>query len=125
VVTTTLSGDAADLWLVAAGVDGGENGLTEPERAAGDVDDAGELAAALDVRLSVGGRTLYDGPFAALAAALDGGVRVATCATGRVDVAVDWALPGDVGDAVQTDRATLALRFGATDCGATGPFADG
>jgi hypothetical protein len=123
--TATLSGDPADLWVAATGVDGGENRLTEPERTAGDVDAAGELLAALDVRLSVGGRTVYDGPLAGLSAALGAGVRVAACATGRVDVALDWALPADAGDAVQTDGAAVTLRVGATDCGATDPFAGG
>jgi hypothetical protein len=118
--TASLAGDPADLWLAAAGVDGGENGLTEPERTAGDDAARGELVDALRVTLAVGGTTLYDGPLAGVDVA---GVRVAGCATGDVPVTVDWALPETAGNEVQTDGAGIALRLGATDCGAPDPFA--
>ena len=119
-VTASLAGDSADLWLAAAGVDGGENGLAEPERVAGDDDAAGELLAALRVTLTAGGTTLYEGPLAGLDVA---GVRVAGCATGDVSLVLDWALPETAGNEVQTDGARVTLRLGATDCGASNPFA--
>jgi hypothetical protein len=118
--TATLAGDPADLWLAARGVDGGENGLVEPERSAGDDGAAGELLAALRVRLAVDGTTLYEGPLAGLDVT---GVRVAGCVTGDRSLALDWTLPETAGNAVQTDAAGVVLRLGATDCGGPTPFA--
>jgi hypothetical protein len=118
--TATLTGDPADLWLAAAGADDGEGGVVEPEAAAGDDGPAGELAAALRVRLAVGGTTLYEGSLAALDVP---GALVAGCATGDVPLVLAWTLPGTVGNEVQTDAASVAVTLAATDCGAPNPFA--
>jgi hypothetical protein len=118
-VAGTVGGAPADLWLAARGVDAGEFRLTEPERAAGDADAAGELAAALRVTLAAGDRTLYEGPLAGL----DLVAPVAACATDETVATLDWALPRGTGNAVQTDGARVDLRLGATDCGAPAPFA--
>jgi hypothetical protein len=118
--TATLSGDPADLWLAAIGTDDGENGLAEPEAAVGDDSAAGELAAALRVRLVVDGTTLYEGALAGLDVP---GALVASCVTGDVPLRIAWHLPETVGNEVQTDAARVVVTFGATDCGAATPFA--
>lgn len=117
--TATLTGDPADLWVAAAGTDDGENGLAEPEAAAGDDGAAGELAAALRARLVVDGATLYEGSLAGLDVP---GALVARCVAGDVPLRLAWTLPEATANEVQTDAARVAVTLAATDCGAPNPF---
>lgn len=117
--TATLTGAPADLWVTAAGTDDGENGLAEPEAAAGDDGVAGELAAALRVRLVVDGETLYEGSLAGLDVP---GALVTGCVAGDVPLRLEWTLPETTTNEVQTDAARVVVTLAATDCGAPNPF---
>jgi hypothetical protein len=75
-----------------------------------------------DGTLGTGETAVYEGRLAGLSTLSDG-VPLVPCATaGTYRVRLHWHLPPTVGNEVQTDRAALDLRFGATDCGGPNPF---
>jgi len=116
-----------------------ENGLNEPEKAAGDTTtDRGELADALDVsawydtgsfgvsglggcdgNLDVGETTLVDGSLVDADAALAEGVPLGDDCLGpdsAVCVGIAWSLPRSVGNQIQGDSVETSLSFTVEPC---------
>lgn len=128
------------LSLRAVLTDESENGRTEPERMAGDTDDAAELADHLQAEVwydrgTLGGcdgtfdfdeSVIASGTLREVTATLESGVELSPAedeggcfaADESVCLGVRWWLPdrGPVDDVVQTDSATVDLAFGATEC---------
>ncbi|MFB6163935.1 MAG: hypothetical protein ABEJ31_02140 [Haloarculaceae archaeon] len=145
--------DGIDVWISLDLSSDAENGVTEPEAAAGDrAGDGGELADALAVTVwddrGVGGLgardgrlsqfpvdgalqlepVLAEGSLRAAADALAPGQQLGhSCLTAGEGAALgfEWALPPDVGDAVQSDAAGFDVTVAAVACGTANPFDGG
>ena len=86
--------------------EGGE--FSEPEK---DVDpgNEGDLGAALQVRVTIDTTTVY-------ASSLDGfdgshDCNIPLAGGGTIDVVIEWELPGETGNEIQGDIATLSITF--------------
>ncbi|WP_135806121.1 hypothetical protein [Halorussus marinus] len=99
-----------------------ENGLTEPERAVDDSPSSGELAAALDVRISLedeSGETVAylagdDSSYVALGSQSPEQLSARTRLDARetVDLVAEWRVDADVGNEIQSD--SVSFDFNAT-----------
>lgn len=137
--------DGAALWYRFSLTSDEENGINEPERKTGDVAaDGGELGESLDVtvwedtgvvggiggcngRLDPGELPRWSGSLVTIDAALSEGLRLGSddcLAEGSTRcLGLQWWLPGDIGNIVQSDSAEFDIEVVATDCAAPNPFA--
>lgn len=119
-VSLSLSGGPARLSVQADATDFAERGLTDPERAGGDGGPPGELQEHVRVRLRYDGgeRALHEGSLASLS---DWTPLTGECVPpGTHRLRLEWRLPRDTPDRVQSDAATFSLGFAAEGCAADG-----
>jgi hypothetical protein len=127
------SGERLAVTLSVDGVVEAENGVNEPEVAAGDDAGDAELAAMTtatvwldeglvpcDGNRGVGDTVLLSGSLRDVLDALRGGVSIGESCLGEGDhrcFGIEWALPVGTTDVVQTDSAGFDLLVRATTCG--------
>jgi hypothetical protein len=128
--TLTVAGAPVSLDLYADAFDFTEGTVVEPERSRDGTPGAGELQDRLEVVLWLDGdgdgavgadeQVFYEGPLAGLRA-LRSGVTLDACVpVGVHRLRLGWHLPADVGNAVQTDGATIGLSCVARSCSEPG-----
>lgn len=126
----TISNDGTDdatLSLVVSDLRNLENGLVEPERAVDTSANVGELTDALELRVALvradgsrsylvgSGNALLSGPNYVPLSTLASGEPLGSAgldAGEHAHLVVEWRLPADVGNEVQSDRVTFDVTLG-------------
>lgn len=145
--TAEATAPAAQIWMAAPTTASAENGVVEPEAAAGDrTPSTGELQDAVEVDIEYRtwlssiaafdlGQEIASGTLADVAASLEDGVLLdpsplsdADCLgpASLLELEVQWSIDDHRGNRIQTDDVRFELAFYAESCGTdrTNPFAE-